>query len=112
MHTEAIVPVFVLGFFWWAVVSIVRLAMENSFRKRLIDKGSTVEEIQAMTRNSKPVEPYPNLKWGLVLVGLGAAALLGDLIGRETITVGLMLLFAGIGFLIYFAATKKFTEKP
>lgn len=111
MHLESIIPVFVVGLFWWAVVSIVRLSLEHGFRKRLIEKGSTAEEIQAITQSKKPLDPYPNLKWGLVLVGLGGAALLGDYIGKETVTAGLMLLFAGVGFLIYFFATKKFTDQ-
>jgi hypothetical protein len=55
------------------------------------------------------VNHYASLKWGFVLVGIGCALLLKQIFPyslSETGVVGLMSLFAGIGFFVYYFIAK------
>ena len=53
----------------------------------------------------KLFDPLRPVTWGIVLVGIGLALLLGQLFPydiTEAMTIGFMFLFAGIAFLIYY----------
>jgi hypothetical protein len=54
-------------------------------------------------------DPLSNVKWGMVLIGIGLALLLGQLFPydiTEAMTIGFMFLFAGLAFLIYYFIQK------
>ena len=62
----------------------------------------------------RAVDPLSSVKWGMVLVGIGLALLVGNLFPydiNEGMTFGLMFLFAGIAFLIYYFMQKGQSEE-
>ena len=95
-----IVPV-IFGVFGW----IVKMVLDARTRNRLIDKGLVEDGVKNLY--PRIVSPaLSNLKWGLVLMGIGAASMISfwfpDVISEEG-TLGLICIFAGIAFLIYYA---------
>lgn len=108
---NAIVPVFVVGIFWFTVLAIVRAALDFSLRKKILSKDMNSEEVKALLHKGTGVDPYPNLKWGMVLMGIGSAVIVGNYLNNDQITAGLMLLLGGLGFLVYFLMTKKFADE-
>ena len=94
---------------------IVKIILDYRIKRRLIDKGALDENVKFLFYNRLEQYTPTSLKWGLILIGLGLAVVVGDMFpynyDRGEITFSLMLLFAGIGLLIYyFIANKKMNE--
>ena len=88
--------------FWW-------LYTKHRERMRLIEKGLTPEEVKAYftETNNKPRNPYSSLKWGILLTFLGIGIFLANLFEgiydlEEGVMMGIIVLSAGIGFLVYY----------
>lgn len=101
MHNpEIIIVPVIFGVFGW----IVKMILDARTRNRLIDKGLVGEGVKNLY--PKIVSPaLSNLKWGLVLMGIGVASMISfwfpDVISEEG-TLGLICIFAGVAFLIYY----------
>lgn len=88
-----------------AIVSTVKIIADSRLRNRLIDKGLVDEKVKFLYRKDDKTLVLSNLKWGMVLVGVGVAAMVGQFFPyyfSEEGLLGLMLTFAGFGFLIYY----------
>lgn len=106
--TEILIPI--ASFITIAVC--IKIISDHKIRRRLIEKGLVEEKIKYLYPNS--FQPLASVKWGLVLIGIGAAFLIGRVFSREIseeITIGLMFLFAGIGFIVYYVMAKKQVEE-
>ncbi len=101
--------VFQMAIVFTAIVAVIKIIADWRLRTRLIDKGLVDEKVKFLYDDGLG-KAMSNLKWGLVLVGIGLAALLGQIfdyyIEPESI-IGLMFIFAGLGFLIYYAFASK-----
>lgn len=111
-YAEALVPlvaiIFTFGIpgiiiFWW-------LYTKHREKMRLIEKGLTPEEVKAYftETNTKPRNPYSSLKWGILLSFLGIGIFVGNILENyydieEGVVMGIIILCAGIGFLVYYA---------
>ncbi len=99
---------------FFSFVSIIKILSENRTRRMLINKGELNKELLPLLTSGMVSNPMQSMMWGLVLVGIGLALLLGRLLPEDIsseITLALMFLFAGVGFLIYYHLSKKQTEK-
>jgi len=113
MHgLDALIPlvaiVFTFGIpgiliFWW-------LYTKHREKMRLIEKGLTPEEVKAYfaDTNTKPKNPYSSLKWGVLLSFLGIGIFLANLLEgmydvEEGVMMGIIVLSAGLGFLVYYS---------
>jgi len=113
MHgLEAIIPLFAIVFtfgipgiliFWW-------LYTKHREKMRLIEKGLTPEEVKAYfaDTNAKPKNPYSSLKWGVLLTFLGIGIFLANLLEgmydvEDGVMMGIIVLSAGLGFLVYYS---------
>ena len=100
-----IVPAFAMLSF----AIIIKAVIDNLVRLKIANKDNPPKESQKILKQ-KPTNPRLNLKWGFVLAALGIAMLVNEFILNKMSTVGtfgLMFLFAGLGFLIYFIVAKK-----
>ncbi len=105
MNTSEIilVPVMFLTFYL-----IIKNFLDYRLKRSLVEKG-LVKESHFLLSASPELHPLSSVKWGLVLVGVGAAILLAQLFPEQIsdeIMVGLMLVFAGVSFLIYYRMAK------
>jgi CDP-diglyceride synthetase len=105
-------PIFILAIIFTAVYLIIKVVSDNRIRRQLIESGKIDEHIKYLyTPHLKKDNNFlSNLKWGLVLIGLGAALFIGRLFPYEMEgegTMGLMFLFAGLAFFIYYFVSKK-----
>lgn len=106
MHAaEFLAPPMVLGVIFFGIYSLVKITQDNKLKKALIQKGADSDLIKSIFA-SRSKDPYPNLRFGLILVALGGALGIGEIIGNGQLTAALMLSFAGIAFLIYFVVAK------
>ncbi len=106
MYTEVLIPGIIFGSF----VAIIKIILDYRTKRLLIEKGEIDERARGFFAHDIEAQRLSSLKWGLVLVGLGLALMLSYLnpeLFDDGGTFGLMLLFAGIGFLVYFGLAQK-----
>lgn len=94
-----------------AIVVYVFLSNRNKERLALIEKSSDHNDLKLLFAKRKASDPsvYRVAKWGIILVSIGLAIVLGLLLQdyvAEEITLGLIVLFPGIGLLIYYSLFK------
>ena len=100
---------------FFSLVAIIKIISENRTKRALIHKGELNKELLRVIQSGYDIQPLNAVKWGLVLIGIGLALLLSQIFPEaisDEATFGLMFLFAGIGFLIYYKMMKRhMTEK-
>ena len=94
------------------VAYIVKIISDNRIRRRLIESGQIDEKIKYLYfREPKNVsEPFNSVRWGLVLIALGLAVLIGQLFppgDKEQMTLCAMFIMAGLAFLVYYFLAKR-----
>ena len=103
------------------LVLIIKIISDNRIRTKLIESGQVDEKAKFLylRGDKRPADPLSSVKWGMVLVGVGLALIIGQFVNQfmyfgdvEGFTFGLMCLFAGIAFLIYYSLKKKENKKP
>ncbi|GAB4333186.1 MAG: hypothetical protein Kow0037_11390 [Calditrichia bacterium] len=98
---EVLIPITIFLVFAY----IIRIIMENRVRTKLIEKGLVDESIKHLFQAQQKSQPDSSLKWGLVLVGVGAAFAIGGFFREvisEEVTMGMAFVFAGIAYLVYY----------
>jgi len=98
-----------------AAAFVIKVISDNRIRRRLIEADQVDEKIKYLYFRSgrRMGEPLSSVKWGMVLVAIGLALLLGQLFPydiTEMMTTGFMFLFAGFAFLIYYFIQKGKSE--
>lgn len=99
-----IVPAVFLSF-----VLMIKIISDNRIKKMLIERGKVDENVKFLYQNFGARDPLSSVKWGMVLIGIGLAFLLGQLFPysvSDEAVIGLMFLFAGVGFLVYYFMAK------
>ena len=116
-----LVPMVVVAIIFGALVMIIKILSDNRIRKNLIESGQVDEKAKYLylRKDKAAADPLSTVKWGMVMIGVGVALLLGQIIDQfvhygdsEGITIGLMFLFAGVAFLIYYKMKKNETQTP
>jgi len=107
----------IVGIVFLSCVAVVKIISDTVTRKKLIEKGLVDDRVRHIFGASE-LSVLSNLKWGMVLVGIGAAAFIGQFLPyrwSDEGTLGLILIFAGIAFLVYYpiaqSRLKKIEEK-
>ena len=118
---EDLVPMVVVSVIFGTLVLIIKIISDNRIRTKLIESGQVDEKAKFLylRGDRRPADPLSSVKWGMVLVGVGLALIIGQFVNQfmyfgdvEGITFGLMCLFAGIAFLIYYNLKKKENKEP
>lgn len=90
-----------------APVLIVKIISDNKVRQRLIDKDLVDEKVKYLFSDVALMNKLSSVKWGLVLIGIGVALIIGELARlHDELTFGIMFILAGLGFLIYYFIEK------
>ena len=110
--SEGLTGVLIVFIIFSAAAFVIKVVSDNRIRRRLIESGQLDEKVKFLTLNSgrRPADPLSSVKWGMVMIGIGLALLIGQLFPydvTEEMTFGLMFLFAGIAFLIYYNIQKR-----
>ena len=77
-------------------------------RTKLMDMGLSPQEAKEYFRESerRPKNPYSSLKWGILMTMIGIGLFIGIILDemgfKDSLTGVMVLLFGGIGFLIYY----------
>ena len=112
---EGLVGVLIVLVIFSTAAFVIKVISDNRIRRRIVESGQVDEKIKFLYFNTakRQIEPFSSVKWGMVLVAIGLALLLGQMFPydiTETMTIGFMFLFAGIAFLIYYFIQKGKSE--
>jgi hypothetical protein len=97
-------------------VFILLLLSRHKERMTMIEKGAKAEDIKALYERGVLRSPSPlsSLKWGLILVGIGLAVVLGMVLhnayGSDIeggIYPGLIALFGGFALILFYFIVRK-----
>ena len=108
---EILIPLSI--FIGAAIVLVNYFSSRHKERIKMIEKGLSAEDIKALYSREVHRDPLSSLKWGIIFVLGGAAILLGYTLHHsynmeESIIPGLVVLFVGVGLvLFYMIASKK-----
>lgn len=101
MESEVLIPAIV----FFSIVAVVKILADARTRNRLIEKGVANEKIRDFLGTTSQLHALSSLKWGMVLVGIGLAALISQAFPSyvsDEIAFALIFIFAGIAFLVYY----------
>src|SRR5258706_13862790 len=93
------------------------LWIKHKERTKLMDMGLRPQEARDYFRETekRPKNPYTSLKWGILFTSVGIGLFIGILLDelgfKSEITGVLVLLFAGIGFIVYYVIANSKMKK-
>ena len=102
--------VLIVGIVFFSVVAIVKIVADNRTRHKILEQGIENEKIQNFFAAQFELHSLSSIKWGMVLVGIGLAAMISQFFPREfteEAALGLIFIFAGLGFLIYYPIAER-----
>jgi hypothetical protein len=107
---EEMIPIFGIVFTFGIPGLIIFwiIYTKHKERMRLIEKGITPEDAKKyFAEEQKAKNPFGMLKFALVLLFLGAGIIIANILSEyyyvnDGITIGLVILFVGIGYLTYY----------
>ena len=111
---EEVMTVLIVGIVFFSVITFVKILSDNKIRSKLIDKGMLDENVKYLYSSRLEYHVPAALKWGMVLIGIGLAFLIGQLGPSDItgeITVGSMFLLAGLGLISYYFIAKGMAKR-
>ena len=106
-------PIVICGIIFTALIALIKILSDNRIRRLLIEKGMVDEKVKNLYASR--VEGYApaSLKWGMVLLGIGLAFLIGVLVPdlKEATVVACIFMFGGAGLIIYYFYARRLMEK-
>ena len=109
-NVEILIPIA----FFMSVYFIIKVILETRTKNKLIEKGLVDEKVKYLFAQQPDFKFLNSLKWGLVLIGLGLAVLLGESVPAERaeeVTIGAMFTFAGLAMLIHYGIANRMSKK-
>jgi polyferredoxin len=114
MDPEILVAIFVP----LSIVAVIALFVMTRHRERMermaiLEKGMKAEDIKALyQREAMPATPLSSLKWGIIFLAIGIAALIGMWLNanyyvEEGVIPALMALFGGLGLIAFYFVARR-----
>jgi F0F1-type ATP synthase assembly protein I len=116
---ESFIPVVAIVFTFGIPGALIFWAIwiKHKERTKLMDMGLSPQEARDFFRETekRPRNPYSTLKWGILFTSVGIGLFIGILLDelgfKSEITGVLVLLFAGIGFIVYYVIASSKMKK-
>jgi hypothetical protein len=107
---EAFIPIIAIIFLFGipGLLIFYAIYIKHKERVKLMDMGLTAQEAREYFREleKKPKNPLGSLKWGILFSMIGLGLFFGILLDeagfKESLTGVMVLLFGGLGFIIYY----------
>lgn len=107
------VPIIVVPAIFFSIVAMIKIVSDNVVRRKLIEKGMVNADAKYLFVNSMNGAPA-SLKWGLVLIAVGAAVLIGQFAPysiSDEVTISAMLIMAGLALIVYYFIASRLSKK-
>jgi len=107
-------PVLITGIVFISILLLIKYILDSRIKSKLIEKGLVDENVKYLYGNRLEGNVPAALKWGIVLIGIGLAFMIGQLVPgemQEEITISAMFLLAGLGLISYYFIGKKISRQ-
>lgn len=108
--SEAMVPIIIVPAIFFAFYAIIKTISDNAVRRKLVDKGLVDENTKYLFQGTRSSNVPESLKWGMVLVAVGAAVLIGQIVPtdfRDEATLSGMFILGGLALIVYYFIASK-----
>ena len=98
-------PVLISAAFFWLIAAVTKIVMDNGTKRRLLQARVSEDVVRALFRKGRDPELFSALKWGLTMAALGMGLVAVQLLHvqlSEPLALGVMLMCAGGGMLVYY----------
>jgi amino acid transporter len=112
MINEFVMVPIVVGIIFFSVVSVFRIIFDYQLRRKMIQMGH-VDENSVAILNQKRNNRLDSLKWGLIILFAGIGFVIISIPSIETdspLPFGIMSICIAVGFLLYFVISKRVLE--
>ena len=99
----------IIAIIFFSFVTLIKILSDNHLRKKMIESGVVDENLKYLYADKHEAKVPSALKWGIVLIAIGVAFIIGQLMPIDIqgeITAALIFIMAGIGLLIYYGFAK------
>ena len=114
MNEEILVPIVVVPTIFLAFFYIIKTISDNNLRRKIVDKGLLDENVRHLFPAEKSESSFPaSLKWGMVLVAIGAAMLIGQLVPyakEEEATIISMFILSGLALIVFYLLENRMSK--
>lgn len=103
---EEMIPIVVCSAFFWCIAYITRVISDNRIKRELIKMKADSQTIDYLMLRSPAEGHEGSLKWGMVIVALGIAFAVIELVGLDgddPFTWGVLFIFGGGALLSHYA---------
>jgi len=110
MNHEILIPVVIFG----SITLIIKIILDHRVRQKLIDRNMLNENVKYLKAGAPVESSLSSLKWGMVLVSIGLAFLIGQLAPKELeeeVILGCMFILAGISLLAFYGLADRLQKK-
>jgi hypothetical protein len=108
-----LVPIIIVPAIFFSIVAMIKIVSDSAVRRKLIEKGMVNADAQYLFASGVNGAPS-SLKWGMVLIAVGGAILVGQLAPysiSEEVTISAMLIMAGLALIVYYFIAGRMTKK-
>jgi hypothetical protein len=110
---ESFNEVMIVAIIFFSCVSVVKIVSDNRLKRKWLERGPLdAKNVQPPVFQQASI--LSSLKWGFVLVGLGLALLIGQLMPSEAdgeVILGGMFLLGGAGLVLFYYLANRMTRK-
>lgn len=106
--------VLIVAIIFLSFLTLIKILTDSRTRNKLIDKDMVNEKTKYLYANRFSTNIPSSLKWGMVLIGIGLAFLIGQIVSKdysEEVIIGCLFIFPGLALIIYYIFAKKMENK-
>ncbi|MFQ5823134.1 MAG: DUF6249 domain-containing protein [bacterium] len=104
----------IVSIVFFSIVTIIKIIVDNSVRRKLIDKDMVNESVKYLYANTFANQVPASLKWGMVLIAVGLAIFIGQFFPytfSDEATIGGMFILAGLALILYYFIARRMLKK-
>ncbi|MFT7687422.1 MAG: hypothetical protein ACI9FB_002775 [Candidatus Azotimanducaceae bacterium] len=110
---DELIPIIIVPALLFCIAYITRVISDNRIRRELMNNNATSEIIQKLFLDNRDSDTTGNLKWGIVLIGIGlslACIQITSLTENDPLTYGVVFIFGGAGLLLFYALSNRINK--
>jgi len=94
--------------FFLLVGWIVKTISDNKVRKQALSNGNLKESMKYLWEKSYANRPLQNIKWAIILVGLGLVILVAHIFAlAEAVAIGMAAIVIAVALFVYYKMEKQ-----
>ncbi|RPH92339.1 MAG: hypothetical protein EHM72_17555 [Calditrichaeota bacterium] len=108
--------IFIVAIVFGSIVFVIKNLSDNRLRRYLVQQGQVNENLQYLYRDRLAYSVPTALKWGMVLLAIGLAVMVGEIVGGfarldEPVVFALMFIFGGAALIAYYFIATRMAKK-